>query len=61
MTTMTMTTKGADDNDKEDPPEGGKYARRAKARRRDRHLLRRYVARPSRLMMGMRLSCSWRR
>jgi hypothetical protein len=43
-----MMTKGVDNHNKEDPPEGGKYARRAKARRRDWHLPRRYVAQPSR-------------
>ncbi len=60
--TITMTkTKGADDHDEEDPSEGGKYARRAKAMRRDRRLPRRYVARPSRLTMATRRSCSWRR
>jgi hypothetical protein len=31
--------KGANDHNKEDPPEGEKYGRRAKARRRDRRLL----------------------
>jgi hypothetical protein len=60
MTTMKMT-KGADDHGKEDPSEGRKYARRAKARRRDRRLPRRYVARPSRLTMATRCSCSWQR
>jgi hypothetical protein len=40
--TVTPTTKGADDHNKEDPPQGGKYVRRAKARRRDQHL--RHVA-----------------
>jgi hypothetical protein len=30
-----MMTKGVDNHNKEDPPEGGEYARRAKARRRD--------------------------
>jgi hypothetical protein len=33
--TTTTTMKGADDHDKEDSPEGGNYARRAKTRRRD--------------------------
>jgi hypothetical protein len=42
--------KGADDHDKVDSPEGGNYARRAKTRRRDWHLPRRYVAQPSRLI-----------
>jgi hypothetical protein len=48
-TTTTMTIKGADDHDEEDPPKGKKYARRAEARRRDWYLPRRYVARLSRL------------
>jgi hypothetical protein len=34
MTTMT-TTKGTDDHNKEDFPEGEIYARRARRRRRD--------------------------
>jgi hypothetical protein len=42
--TTTKMTKGADDHNKEDPPEWGKHARRAKARRRDWLLPRRYVA-----------------
>jgi hypothetical protein len=45
---MTMMTKGVSNHDKEDPPEGGKYARRAKARRRHWCLPRRYHAQPSR-------------
>ncbi len=61
MTTTMTITKGADDHDKEDPSEGGEYARRAKTRRRDQHLPRRYVARPSRLMMATQCSCSWQR
>jgi hypothetical protein len=47
MTTTTMT-KRANNHDKKDPLEGGKYARRAKARRRDWHLPRRYIVWPSR-------------
>jgi hypothetical protein len=54
-----VMTKGANDHAKEDPPEGGKYTRRAEIRRRDRHLPRRYVAWPSRSMIAMWLSCSW--
>jgi hypothetical protein len=61
MTTTTTTTKGADNHDKEDPLEGVKYPRRARARRGDWHLLRRYVARPSGLTSAMRRSCSWQR
>jgi hypothetical protein len=35
-TKTTMTTmKGVDDHNKEDPPKGGKHARRVKTRRRD--------------------------
>jgi hypothetical protein len=60
MTTTTMT-KGADNHNKKDPPERGKYARRSKARKRDWHLPRRYVVQPSRLTMAMWHSCSWRR
>ncbi len=56
-----VMTKGVDDHNKEDPSKGGKYARRAKARRRDRHLPRRYVAQPSCLMTEMQRSCSWQR
>jgi hypothetical protein len=58
--TTTTTTKGADGNDEEDPLQGRKYSRRAKARRRDQCLPRRYVARPSRLTTATRRSCSWR-
>jgi hypothetical protein len=58
MTTAT-TAKEANNHNKEDPPEEGKYTRRAEARRRDWHLPRRYVARPSRLTMVAQRSCSW--
>jgi hypothetical protein len=60
-TTTTMMTKGADNHNKEDPSKGGKYAWRAKARRRDWHLLRRYVAWPPMLTTATRHSCSWGR
>jgi hypothetical protein len=62
MTTTTMKTmKMVYDHSKEDPPEWGKYARRAKARRRDQRLPRRYIAQLPRLMKAMRCSFSWRR
>jgi hypothetical protein len=41
---------------KEDPPEGGKYARRAKARRRDQHLPKMYAMQPSIFMMATQVS-----
>jgi hypothetical protein len=56
-----MMTTEVDDHNKEDPPEGGKYARRAKARRRDWHLPRRYIVQLPRLRMATQHSCSWRR
>jgi hypothetical protein len=43
------------------PPKGGKHVRRTKARRRDWHLPRRYIAPPPRLTMATQRSCSWRR
>ncbi len=61
MTNMMMTTKEAVDHDKEDPSKGGKYAWRAKARRRDQRLPRRYVTRPSMLTKARQCSCSWQR
>jgi hypothetical protein len=60
-TTTTTTTKKADNHDKEDPSEGEKYAWRAKARRRDQRLPRRYVVRPSMLTTATWLSWSLRR
>ena len=59
--TTTTTTKGVGDHDKEFSPKGGKYPRRAKARRRDWCLPRRYVALLSGLMTTMWHSCSWQR
>jgi hypothetical protein len=61
MTTTTTKTKGADDHDEKESPMGGKYARRAKMRRRGWRLPRRYVTQPSRLMTAVRHSCSWQR
>jgi hypothetical protein len=58
---MTTTTKGADGHKEEGPSKGGKYVRGAKARRRDRHLMRRYIAQPPRLRMATQRSCSWQR
>jgi hypothetical protein len=47
MTTM----KGSDNHDKKDAPKGEKYARRAKVRRKDWCLPRRYVAQPSAFLL----------
>jgi hypothetical protein len=58
-TTTMMMTKGADDTMRRTPPRGGKYTRRAKTRRRDWHLPRRYVVQPSRLTAATQHSFSW--
>jgi hypothetical protein len=53
-----MMVKGADEHDEEDPPKGGKYARRAKARRRGWRLPRSHITLPSRLTTATQHSCS---